>query len=409
MRICFIAPLLGFSGFNRAAKHLLQGLHQAGADLVVRNLQYDVPDPGTEFIPPQWMQTLMERPLEGIDVVIQCTTANVEAEPKPGLLNVLYSFFEYDRIPPMWANKINQFHCVIVPCVANAQALQRSGVQIPILVMPTPTDISLYNRIYEPYSVAGVEGRTVFYNICQLTAKKGIDLLLRSYFAAFADRPDEVLLVLKTYMGMQNRQNERAQITNFINTIKNGCNMPLQKWPPVHLISSVTTDEDIQRIHANGWIYVNPSRAEGFGYPPFDSLAHGNLLITSAVGGMAQYVSQDNSLVINAITQNVYGMNGHDPYLCNGTARWFEPSTAEMTETMRAVHLLRMGDQRNELSFEHLDQWAQIKKRAENGRAVVGRHDLTQIGPRLLTQLGVAHKSLKERGAVYFDGEKQDA
>lgn len=406
MRICFIAPLLGFSGFNRAAKHLLQGLHQAGADLVVRNLQYDVADPGSEFIPPQWMKTLMEKPLEGIDVVLQCTTANVEAEPKPGLLNILYSFFEYDRIPPTWTNKINQFHAVIVPCVANAQALARSGVNIPILVMPTPVDVLLYNRVWEPYEIPNSSGRTIFYNICQLSAKKGIDLLLRSYFAAFPDKPDEVLLVLKTYVNMQNRHGERAKLIEYINKVKQGCNLPLQKWPPVHLITSVTTDEDIQRMHSAGWVYVNSSRAEGHNYCLFDSMAHGNITISSAVGGMAQYVNQDNCLVVNAITQNVYGMDGHDPYLCNGTSRWFEPSTSEITETMRAVHLLRVGDQRGELTFEHLDKWAEIKKRAENARGIAARHDLTEIGPRLLRQIDIAYRSLKTGGAVLFEGEK---
>lgn len=406
MKICYISPITSFSGFGRASRHLLQGLHQAGADLVVRNLQYDAPDPGSEFTPVDWVKGLMERPLEGIDVVVQCTTANIEAEPKPGLLNILYSFFEYDRIPPTWVQKVNQFHAVIVPCVANAQALARSGVNIPILVMPTPTDTCLYTRVWQPYEIPAAKDRTIFYNICQLSAKKGIDLLLRSYFAAFPDRPDEVLLVLKTYVNMQNRVGERQRIIEFINKVKQGTNLPLQKWPPVHIITNVTTDDDIQRMHAAGWIYVNSSRAEGHNYCLFDSMAHGNIAISSAVGGMAQYVSQDNCLLVNAITQNVYEQTG-DPHLCNGTARWFEPSTAEMTETMRAVHLLRSGEAKNELSFEHLDKWVEIKKRAENARKIAARHDLLEIGPRLLRQIEIAYKSLKTGGVVLFEGEKE--
>lgn len=405
MKLCFTGPILDFSGFAHAARGMLRALHHSGVDLVARPITYDKADSGNGYEMEDWLKPLVEKPLEGIDMLLQCTTANIEAQPKPGVCNGLYTFFEFDRIPVTWARKVNEFDFIIVPCIHNAETLMRCGCQKPILVMTTAFDVSVYTQKREPLAVDGAKGRTVFYNICQLSAKKGLDLLLRSYYAAFADRPDDVLLVLKTYINMRDRRDERKQVINFINSIKQGCNLPIEKWPPVKVITGVMSDEDVQRLHAMGGVYVNSSRGEGFCLPAFEAMAHGNTVISSMTGGMREYVSPETALVFNAMPATVYDMAGHDSNLCNGVARWFEPSTAEMADIMRSYHLMRIGHDAGELNEENEGKWQQIQDRARAGEILTKQFDYQITGPKLKHQLDYAMDFWRKNGHVAFAGQ----
>lgn len=403
MKICFTGPLLGFSGFSTASRNVLHALHNAGANLVARNLVYDIADPGTEFKTPDWLAAHLKKPLVDIDFLIQATTCNVEAVPKPGIFNALYTFFELDRIPGHWIQKANEFDLIIVPCQFNAQMLAQCGITKPVLIMQPPADLSYYDTFLNPVEDPGLpdlEGKTIFYNICQLSSKKGIDLLLRAYYAAFADMPDEVVLILKTYINMGDRQNDLATVKDFIARVKQGIRMPFDKMPPVLPIVSVFSENKIRGLHIKCHAYVNSSRGEGFCIPAFDALGFGNVLISNNYGGMHEYVTNDVALLYGGTISNVMDAPHAEPLLYTGVSRWFEPSTAFMADTMRNYHLLRKGAVKKELSPEHQQLWDTVVKRQENGKELVKRYCINKNGPNILGLLTQAHDSWKKTGKV---------
>lgn len=401
MKILFTGPLLDFSGFAYASRSMLQTFNCRNVDLVARALRYDIADPGTEYQPEEWMSDLLRRPLEGIDLLIQSTTPNVEAVPKKGICNGIYTFVETDRIPQTWVNQLNSFDFILVSSRYNAAAMARSGVSKPILVLPVPFDP---DRIVVSDNAKLISAdRTVFYNICQLSTKKGIDALLRAYFAAFADKPNEVLLVLKTYISMGDRTNDRAQIEQFVNQIKRGCRLPIQHYPPIQLITRTMSEEDIQRLHRDCDVYVNSSRTEGFCLPAFDALAHGNVLISNAYGGLGEFVNDQTALVYGGTESHCFDMPCHDPMQFTGFSRWFEPSTANMADVMRLYHELRVGHQKGVLDEKNEEQWQSIVNRSINGQTLTKSFDYQEVSTRIVHQIRAAYDSWKENGAVVFD------
>lgn len=410
MKVLFTGPLKDFSGFAHAARNLLQALNESDQiDLVARSITYDQLDQGQVFVTPSWMEGLLRKPLEEIDLVLQTTTCNVEAVPVPGVVNGLYTFFETDRLQPAWAAKANEFDFLIVPSRFNAESLLRSGVQKPILVAGPPCDADLYEKEYQPFEIEQIGNRTVFYNICQLSTKKGLDLLLRAYYAAFAGAPDDVLLVLKTYVNMQDRSQDMEMVKQYINGVKARCRIPVQNFPPVLPIVYTMTDDEIAGLHARGDAYVCSSRAEGWGIPVFDALAHGRTVISHNKGGLADFVKPENSLVVNGgMTSFFYDMPHPDPGLFTGIEQCFEISPAELGLTMQHFHLLRKGAEEGTLDEQHQKEWDAVLQRRENGKQLAKKLDYRNVHDKVVEQLLAAHKSWKETGVARFDNTQEE-
>lgn len=416
MKICFTGPLLDFSGFATASRHFLQALVSASKDaslglsITARALRYDIADPGSEYKPESWLKEALEESLQDVDFLIQATTCNVEAVPKPGVMNALYTFFELDRIPVPWVAKANEFDFIIVPCQYNAQMLVRCGVQKPIFIVQPPTDISRFDTFLSPVGDPGLPdltGKTVFYNICQLSGKKGIDALLRAYYAAFFDMPDEVCLVLKTYINMGHRQNDAAIIKDFVQRVKTACRIPVEKLPPVLPIVNIMTDAQIRGLHQKCDVYVNSSRAEGFCLPAFDALGFGKVLISNNFGGMAEFVSEQNALLYGGCISNVYDVPHGEPFLYTGISRWFEPSTAHMSDVMRHYHMLKKGAATNQLNEDATKVWTAIEQRRENGKQMVQKYCLHRNGPAIHGLLKQAYDSWKVNGKVMMQKSEE--
>lgn len=411
MKLLFTGPIMDFSGFAHASRNFLRALVQDDRlDIVARPLRYDQLDAGQSFETPEWMEPLLANDLLNVDMALQMTTCNVEAVPVPGIVNGLYTFFETSRIQPAWARKANEFDFLLVPSRANAETLLNSGVERPILIVAPPCDRDDYARDYEPLKIPNAENRTVFYNICQLSTKKGIDVLLRAYYAAFAANPDEVLLVLKTYIDMQNRGNDLETVKSFIQNIKTRCRIPTDKLPPVLPIVYTMSDDEIHGVHARGDAYVCSSRAEGWGIPVFDALAHGKTVISHNSGGLHDFVNQDNALVYGGSSSFFFDMPHPDPGLFTGLEQCFQPSPVELALTMQHYHLLRKGAAANELNEDNAAQWEAVAAKQRQGQMVGIKLDYRKVSETIVDQLCAAYTSWKEDGVVrYAETEKKQS
>ena len=400
MKVCFAAPLDGFSGYSVTSRNLLRALSHGGMDIAARTLRYDQRDPGQQFDTPIWLKELLRKPITNIDLLIQSTTLNIEAQPKPGICNAIMFYAETDRIPPAWAEKANMFDLIMVPTRFVAMALINSGVTKPILLGMPPLDTDIYKGIYGPLDIPNTEGRTVFYNICQLSAKKGVDALIRAYYAAFADIPNEVLLVLKTYIGMTHRNNERAEVKGFIDKIKQGCRIPIKQYPPILPIVNIMTDDVIYGLHMRGDAYVNSSRGEGLCVPAMDSVGFGTSLITNNCSGMADWVNSNFAMIYGAQPTHVYDMRHGDPSLYTGVERYYEPSTAEMADIMRQFHEWHQNPDK------YPEQTQGLQAMRDTGREFIKQLDYRVVAKKIVDQLAEAHESWKKTGKVEFQNEQ---
>ena len=404
MKLLFTGPLQDFSGFATASRIFLRTLLQDDNIVVTaRALKYDQLDVGQAFKPDAWLSAVLARDLQDVDVAIQMTTCNVEAVPIPGILNGLYTFLESSHMQLSWAAKANEFDFLMVPSKSNAEAMFNSGVVKPIVVCGLPCDEDVYAKQYEPYILEHAGDRTVFYNICQLSNKKGIDALLRAYNAAFWDRPDEVLLVLKTYIQMSGRNNEQEQVKQYIQNIRQRCRIPADRFPPVLPLVFTMSDDEIHSLHARGDAYVCSSRAEGWGIPVFDALGYGKTVITNAAGGMADFVTRDNALVYGGMPTYFFDTPHSDPGLYTGVEQCFEPCVPEMAMAMRNFHFLRNGDKAGVLDDSNKEQWRSVLTRRENAKLVGRKHDYRRISSIITKPIHTMLDMWKQTGAVRFN------
>lgn len=354
MRILYIAPVRDFSGYANAARGYIRALHQAGADLVVRPVRYDRADTGAEYIPTDLEKELLRKPLKDIDVIIQHTTPN-ESRPVEGKINVAIVAWETTRIPAYWAAKLNKFDAVITFCEASVEAFNNSGVTVPVLKVPHTFDMSSYNLDdIEPISSPGdptfLENKFIFYNISQFSSKKGIDILLRSYFAAFHGQKEDVLLIFKTYIDMTDRHQEQERLKQYIESAKSAMRLSADDYPQVMLITKTLSDEQIKKIHRTADCYVCSSRAEGWCIPAFEALAYGNKLVTTTWGGMGEFtygyrtmssagkVLRDNVYTVDYSMEPLVGQNHGDPDMYTAKDFVAEPSVSSMMQAMNKAY-----------------------------------------------------------------------
>lgn len=330
-----IAPFKDMSGYATLAREYIKSLF-----LVVDESEYSLAsvryDSGRNYpLEPELLEP-HKRPISNeIETVVQIVTPN-EMRPMPGKRNIAICCWETDRIPVYWAITLNAFDAIVVPCQANKEAFERSGVTVPIHVLGMPVFPDRYSlEGVEPFTIPETdEETTIFYNISQWTHKKGIDAAIRSYFLAFQG-DENVMLVLKGYVGMHKQAGDASKVVQAIDDIK--ASMRLQKYPPIYVTDMVMSDDQIKQLHAAGDCYVNMTRGEGWGIPPFEALLFGNELITTVHTGMEEWAHEQLIAPVDAYLDSVHNMPHPDPQLYTANENWFEPVILSGAEAFNAV------------------------------------------------------------------------
>ncbi len=323
----YIAPLFDFSGYAHAARDYIRALDKAGCDLVTRAVRYDNGD--YKFTERE--QELFSRDTSKVNITIQQTTPN-ETERKEGVFNVNYFAWETDRVPNEWVSQLNQMDLVLVPCEANVQATRKSGVVVPVVKIPHTFDKTKYNKTPIPLNIDGMEGRFKFLAICQYAKKKGIDALLKSYFAEFR-ATDNVMLILKMYLGNNDGQEQMDWLAGLINEMKD--QLRIGDYAPVLLLNQVMSDNDINRLYATCDAYVMPSRGEGWSITHFDAMGWGLPPIAVNWGGPTEFITKKTGWLTDFNMSPVCGMKHPHPFMYTGLDSWAEPHVNHLRQCMR--------------------------------------------------------------------------
>lgn len=364
-KILYIAPFRDFSGYATAARGYLKALDMAGADIVARAIKYDMADPGTQHVPSELERRLLAKPLDKFNIVVQHVTPN-EMRPFSNCKNIAVCAWETDKIPKYWADNLNRFDKIITFCQTTKKAFEGNGVTRPVFVVPHCFDMATYANLdsVEKLKVGDdtlLKDRHIFYNISQLSQKKGLDALIKAYFTEFC-HDEDVLLVMKTYIGMSARQNEREKVVGFINQIKGALKLP--RYPQVVIITQTMTEHQIKRLHATGHTYVCSSRGEGWNIPAFEALAYGNKLVTTDWGGMSEFIKPKEYkelfkgylpgvFPVMGSLEPVFGQAHPDPELYTAEEKWFEPSVTSMGKAMREAKNAGLCKKVNLDHFDH--------------------------------------------------------
>jgi len=260
-----------------------------------------------------------------------------------------YTVWELETLPAHWPPILNLLDAVIVPCRWNEDVFRRSGVTVPIHVVPHLSQsnggkvaahadrTALLTRLR---TSAPPDRTFIFYTIGHWSHRKAPYLALEAYCRAF-DARDPVLLVVKT--------NER-DFTRWRRGWRDGFR---RRHPsPVQTAATITasfpssapvaiiaedglSDGEMLALHEIGDCFISLTRAESWGLGAFEAASLGNPVVMTGHGGQMEYLNERDAMLVDFELVPV-----HEPaYAASypSTSRWANPSIPDAVRKIRSA------------------------------------------------------------------------
>jgi glycosyltransferase involved in cell wall biosynthesis len=380
----YIGQVFNQSGYAEAARNYILALHQLGVPVTVEAIRHNdqQPDLGRDG---KVLASLVDRPIEYDRIVLHDTpdtwAHRLRAEP-PGIGIVGCTVWETSGLHPLWTKACNLVDEIWVPSRWNAEVFERSGVRVPIEVMPHCTEAPDAVAV-APLELQGVpDGAFVFYSIFHWHERKNPIGLLAAYFAAFSGVHD-VVLVLKTYFDWAlpagsadpKERSDAQRLQDEVAAFKR--RMKLAHYPRVVGVTGILGRGDIQALHRRGDAFVLLQRAEGWGLPHFEAAGMAKPVVTTAYGGQCDFLPADAAYLVDYTLRPVWDMDWS--FFYDGSQRWAEPDLAHAIEQMRRVYSdRREAAARGARAREHV---ARYFTREVVGRRMVARLEALRPSP----------------------------
>jgi len=259
---------------------------------------------------------------------------------------------ETDRIHPDWVRICNRLDLVVVPSHFCRQAFMDSGVTIPVMVVPHGLEPE-----YHSYRDKQRSTPFIFYNTFSLSSypeRKSCEELIRCFMRAFP-AGENVMLRLRTQ--------HDARVEKYLRDA--GADDRIVIDPP-----NDCSTEEFARIYSDVHCTVHPSKGEGFGLIPFQSIACETPVIAPAVTGMADYLNADNAILLK--------MGGRVAGIGVGN----QSGTYYSVDEDHLVHCLRHAYDHWEQEYRKVRQAAPAFRRAHSWDAALAQFS-TLIGELL--------------------------
>ncbi|MEB4590752.1 glycosyltransferase [Candidatus Thiothrix sp. Deng01] len=240
-----------------------------------------------------------------------------------GQLHVMNTYgWEETGFPAEYVAAFNEhLHLVTVMSSWVRKVLVENGVRVPVVPVGVGVDHILRYPV-EPVSLPKGK-RFCFLHISSCFPRKGVDVLLDAYTAAFT-AADDVLLVIKTF------PNPHSTIEQQL----------LELWdrqpdcPAIHLIDEDLSIGQINSLYQQADALVAPSRGEGFGMPMAEAMLWGTPVITTGYGGHTDFCTPETSWLID------YHFAKAQTHMGQFDSLWVEPDTLHLTALMRKLYAL---------------------------------------------------------------------
>lgn len=297
-----------------------------------------------------------------------------------GELNVLSCYgWEESALPQAFCRDFNQ-HLQLITSMSSwvTRTLQDNGITTPIVTVGLGADHIL--RAAPDASrlpaLSAAAGRLTLLHVSSCFPRKGVDVLLAAYGAAFS-AADPVRLIIKTF------PNPHHDIAAELAAWRAAHPNP----PAVELINQDLPDNALRALYQLADVLVAPSRGEGFGLPLAEAMLHRLPVITTARGGQTDFCTAETAWLIDA--QPVRARS----HLQAAASLWFEPCAEHLKSILREFadafvtgQLAQMTGARTEAALQLISQrytWRAVARATVQAIETASRQPLLKPAPRL--------------------------
>lgn len=324
MQILWRSNFFDSTGFSQAARGLVLGLDALGVNVKIENMDFNLPRVELDPLVQRKLETLLGRKTEGNFISISHSPPNLFR--KQGQLSIGYTYMETSEMVSTYVDQCNEMDGIWVPSKHNFHYIQKSGVTVPITLVRQGIDIE--NKELHPVK----DGPFTFLSIFQWVPRKGHDLLLRAFFEEFHKNEDIILIIKTSKMGWGN--NLQPYVWDEIEKQKKCSGR--KDTPPVHVITDLFSQSQMNELYGKSHAFVLPSRGEAVGLPYLEAGSFGMPIIATGWGGQTDFLNEENSYVIDyqlvPIPEKCY------TGFYNKGQWWAEPELNDLRKKMRFVY-----------------------------------------------------------------------
>lgn len=354
-KIAYLSVFRDGSGYSHQSVHNMLALEAGGIDVVARAIKLS---PTSNDDLASKVAHLENKTTDNVDVVIQHILPH-QFEYKAGVKNIGLMCWETTNFRrSSWGHCCNLMDEVWVPSTQNKQALLDSSVSVPIKILPCACSVDRFNHKPEALKIDATNNKCAFYFVGEMTRRKNIVAILRSFYTAFSSR-DDVVLVIKTNIPGKTPEETLQVLRTTIDDIKKSMHIYIQHsyYPPVACITDFLPDSKLDRLHAACDVFVSPSHGEAWGIPAHDAMGFGNPVILSNWGSFPELTYskavdnwQPDSLqfkfnkeldcgwMIKGQITSCFGQTESFPDLYTGDSFWYDPDIKHMGLCMKEAY-----------------------------------------------------------------------
>ena len=305
-----------------------------------------------------WSPALTRLPAR-LDLTIRHGWPPEFSRPATGKLALILPW-EFGAIPQSWQRALKGVDRVFVPSAFVRDVFTGAGVEAArVSVIPNGVDLELYHPEGPTEVIPGSRG-VKFLFVGGAIQRKGMDLLLRAWRAAFSGRDDVSLIIKDLGAGSFYRH-----LTLRRAIAQQACDP--QAAPIIYLDEpdDAWPDTRMPGLYRAADVLVLPYRGEGFGLPLAEALACGKPVITTACGPAPEFCCGAGWLVPAAEVEVPPALRPAG--MMSGPLTWFEPELTALTAALvAAAQQPRERAARGALGADHIRRhlgWSGITQR----------------------------------------------